>query len=108
MRPLLGRGHTLVMDNFYKSPLLFRLLKRQRTDTMGTLRLNREFVPTSLKLTKGQMRQGEVAFSQTNDLTIVAWRDVNLVLMISTYHGVEVAGKEKFGAYKYKPQVVLD
>lgn len=50
MRPLFDRGHTLVMDNFYNSPLLSRLLKlKPHTDTMGTLRLNREFVPEGLK-----------------------------------------------------------
>ncbi|XP_045489809.1 piggyBac transposable element-derived protein 4-like [Pieris rapae] len=45
---LLHRGHTLV-DNFYNCPLLARCLKRQNTDCCGTLRLNREFVPDSLK-----------------------------------------------------------
>ncbi|KAL0828804.1 hypothetical protein ABMA28_003717 [Loxostege sticticalis] len=109
VRPLLNRGHTLVMDNFYNSPLLTRSLKTKKTDTMGTLRLNREFVPGSLKgKTKSNMRTGEVAFSQTRDMTIAVWKDANVVSLISSYHKTEVGGKEKYGAYKYKPKVVLD
>uniref|UniRef100_A0A2H1WRG1 SFRICE_032285 n=1 Tax=Spodoptera frugiperda TaxID=7108 RepID=A0A2H1WRG1_SPOFR len=107
--PLLNKGHTLVMDNFYNSPLLARTLKTQKTDVMGTIRLNREFVPDSLRSkNKSNMRTGEVAFSQTRDLTISAWKDANVVTLISTYHPVEVSGKEKYGYSKYKPKVVLD
>lgn len=59
VRPLLNKGHTLVMDNFYNSPLLSRSLKQKKTDTMGTLRLNRQFVPDSLRsLTKTNTRVG--------------------------------------------------
>ncbi|XP_021197731.3 piggyBac transposable element-derived protein 4 isoform X2 [Helicoverpa armigera] len=109
VRPLLNRGHTLVMDNFYNSPLLARTLKAQKTDVMGTLRLNREFVPDSLRYkNKANMRTGEVAFSQTRDMTITVWKDTNVVSLISTYHKVEVGGKEKYGYYRYKPKVVLD
>lgn len=50
MRPLVSRGHTLVMDNFYNAPLLSRILKvKHKTDSMGNLRLSREFVPESLR-----------------------------------------------------------
>lgn len=49
MKPLYNLGHTLVMDNFYNSPLLARYLKSKRTDCFRTLRLNREFVPEGMK-----------------------------------------------------------
>ncbi|XP_050552246.1 piggyBac transposable element-derived protein 4 isoform X5 [Spodoptera frugiperda] len=109
MRPLFGKGHTLVMDNFYNSPLLSRILKlKYKTDTVGTLRLKREYVPESLKgKTKQNMRTGEICFSSTKDLCIVVWMDSNVVSMISTCHGVKSGGKEKYGYYKYKPEVVL-
>ncbi|KAI8440689.1 hypothetical protein MSG28_009043 [Choristoneura fumiferana] len=109
VKPLLHKGYTLVMDNFYNSPLLSRLLKMQKTDTLGTLRINREFVPESLKhCAKRDMRVGELVYSHTNDLSVILWRDSNMVAMISSYHKVEVGGKEKYGKYKYKPQAVLD
>ncbi|CAB3245029.1 unnamed protein product [Arctia plantaginis] len=98
LRPLFGRGHTVVMDNFYNSPLLSRLLKSQhKTDTMGTLRLNREFVPEALKVkNKTTMKSGEVFFSSTKDLCVLVYMDKNIVPMISTYHRPEVGGIEKY------------
>ncbi|XP_037866463.1 piggyBac transposable element-derived protein 4 isoform X1 [Bombyx mori] len=109
-RPLFDKGHTLIMDNFYNAPLLSRILKVQhKTDSMGTLRLNREFVPEALKKkTKKNMKEGEVAFSTTKDLSVVVWMDKNIVAMISSFHPIEVGGIEKYGYYRYKPQVVLD
>ncbi|KAF9408389.1 hypothetical protein HW555_011926, partial [Spodoptera exigua] len=93
VRPLLNRGHTLVMDNFYNSPLLARTLKAQKTDVMGTLRLNREFVPDSLR---------------HKNTAITVWKDANVVSLIFTYHKVEVGGKEKYDYFRYKPKEVLD
>ncbi|KAI8427155.1 hypothetical protein MSG28_014771 [Choristoneura fumiferana] len=108
-KPLLGLGYTLIMDNFYNSPLLARYLKSQKTDCFGTLRVNREFVPEAIKsLAKTEMRTGELVQTFSRDVSIVLWRDTNIVAMISTFHEGEVGGKEKYGRYKYKPQAVLD
>ncbi|XP_028041778.1 uncharacterized protein LOC114251638 [Bombyx mandarina] len=110
MRPLFNRGHTLVMDNFYNAPLLSRILKvKHKTDSMGALRLIREFVPEGLReKAKKNMKAGEVAFSTTKDLSVEVWMDKNVVAMISTFHQVKIGGIEKYGYYRYKPQVVLD
>lgn len=103
IQPLLHRGHALIMNNFYNCPLLARYLKRQNTDCYGTLRLNREFVPDSLKnLTKTDLRRGEVVASYCSDLSVMVWRDSCLVGMISTYH------KNGIDQLKCKPDVVLD
>jgi hypothetical protein len=37
--PLLKKGHTLWMDNFYNSPALAQRLKSMNTDCVGTLHL---------------------------------------------------------------------
>lgn len=109
VEPLLHRGHTLIMDNFCNSPLLARYLKRQKTDCYGTLRLNREFVPDSLKtVTKTDIRQGEVVCSYTSDLSICVWRDANLVSLISTYHYLQIGTRQKYNRLTFKPSVVLD
>ncbi|XP_026731069.1 piggyBac transposable element-derived protein 4-like [Trichoplusia ni] len=109
VEPLLHRGHTLIMDNFCNSPLLARYLKRQKTDCYGTLRLNREFVPDSLKtVTKTDIRQGEVVCSYTPDLSICVWRDANLVSLISTYHHLQIGNRQKYNRLTFKPSVVLD
>ncbi|XP_045487014.1 piggyBac transposable element-derived protein 4-like isoform X1 [Pieris rapae] len=109
VEPLLHRGHTLVMDNFYNCPLLARCLKRQNTDCYGTLRLNREFVPDSLKtLTKTELRQGEVVASYCSDLSICVWRDANIVSLISTYHYLQIGSRQKHNRLIFKPSIVLD
>lgn len=109
VQPLLGRGHTLIMDNFYNSPLLLRCLKKQKTDCYGTLRLNREFVPDSLKtMNKTDLRQGEIVTTYSSDLSVMVWRDSNLVSMISTYHHLQVGSQNKYNRITYKPNIVLD
>lgn len=97
------------MDNFYNSPLLARYLKSKGTDCFGTLRVNREFLPEAIKsIQKNELREGEVVQSYTSDLSVVMWRDSNVVSLLSTYHDGVVGGTEKYGQYKYKPQAVLD
>ncbi|CAH2088670.1 unnamed protein product [Euphydryas editha] len=61
VQPLLHKGHTLIMDNFYNCPLLARCLKLRQTDSYGTQRLNREFIPASLRtISKTDLRHGEL------------------------------------------------
>lgn len=109
LEPLLHRGHTLILDHFYNSPILARCLKRQKTDCYGTLRLNREFVPDSLKtVTKTDLRQGEVVCSYSSDLSICVWRDANIVSLISTYHSLQSGTRQKYNRLTFKPSVVLD
>lgn len=111
VRPLLHKGHTLIMDNVYNSPLLARCLKRDgQTDVYGTLRLSRKFVPEALKtIKKKDMRQGEVLVSFCSDLAVMLWRDSNLVSMISTYHPFGIGTKETSDHRVFsKPAIVLD
>lgn len=97
------------MDNFYNSPVLLRCLKRHKTDCFGTLRLNREFVPSSMKsLTKTLIRQGEVVATYCSDLAIIVWRDANIVSLISTYHNLQIGTQDKYNRIKHKPTIVLD
>nr|XP_027237951.1 piggyBac transposable element-derived protein 4-like [Penaeus vannamei] len=41
----LDKGYQLFVDNWYMSPTLFHLLQSQRTNAVGTARLNRKFMP---------------------------------------------------------------
>ncbi|XP_046965005.1 piggyBac transposable element-derived protein 4-like [Vanessa cardui] len=109
IEPLLHRGHTLVMDNFYNSPLLLRCLKNQKTDCFGTLRLNREFLPDAVRhLKKTELRQGEVVATYCSDLSVLVWRDANIVSLISTYHNLQIETTDKYNRLTYKPSIVLD
>ncbi|RVE47894.1 hypothetical protein evm_007408 [Chilo suppressalis] len=101
LRGLEHRGHTIWMDNYYNSPSLARVLKTRGFDCVGTLRTNRQFVPDQIKdLKKPDMAVGEVYGCTSGDVDIVAWRDNNLVALISTYHGATVSDN--------KPTVIKD
>lgn len=109
-RPLFGKGHTIVMDKFFNAPLLSRLLKsKHKTDTMGTIHLDREFVPETLKSKNIEnMEAGEVTFSTTKDWSLVVYSGKNVVAMISTFHRPEACGNKESGYYKCQLKVVLD
>lgn len=105
----LGQSQQTTDIDRYNCPLLARYLKLQQTDCYGTQRLNREFIPTSMKtLTKTDLRHGEVVASFCSDLTLMVWRDSNLVSMISTYHQLPIGTNEKYNRTTFKPSVILD
>ncbi|CAH2096077.1 unnamed protein product [Euphydryas editha] len=83
------KGHTVWMDNFYNSPALARELKVRGFDCVGTLRTNRQFVPSELAaITKKNMTVGQVFGCTSGDVDLLVWRDKNRVAFISTYHGL--------------------
>jgi hypothetical protein len=49
VEPLLNRGHTLLMGNFYNAPAQAQKLKSPKTDCIGTLCLNRKDMPKMAK-----------------------------------------------------------
>ncbi|PNF31583.1 hypothetical protein B7P43_G00790 [Cryptotermes secundus] len=92
---LLGRGHTVWMDNFYNSPDLARFLKSKNTDCVGTLRPNRKNVPPLVKDKKLKK--------------VLAWQDKKRVTMISTYHKNDMrVVVNRANKTEIKPVVVCD
>ena len=71
------------MDNFYRSPDLFRDLQ-EGFEACGTLRSNRKGVPKEGK--SAQLRKGDSRFSMDDFLLYMKWRDMQDVLMLSTFH----------------------
>jgi hypothetical protein len=49
VEPLLEKGHTVWLDNYYNSPTLARLLKNKGTDCATTLKINRKGVTKKVK-----------------------------------------------------------
>ena len=84
VEPLLGKGRTLWMDNFYNSPALAHRLKTLKTDSVGTLRLSRKDVPQRVKEKK--LQKGELVFQHSGPVSVLKWRDKKVVTMISTFH----------------------
>ncbi|CAB3249154.1 unnamed protein product [Arctia plantaginis] len=68
---------------------LARELKSLGFDCVGTLRTNRQFVPTEVaRIAKSDMAVGQVVGCTSGDVDIMVWRDKNRVAFISTYHGI--------------------
>jgi hypothetical protein len=84
-----GKGHCVVMDNFFTSIPLFRDLASKGIYATGTIRSNRIGIPSHLKNTRMWRRceQGhlEWAMHASRELSCVMWKDKCPVLLISTH-----------------------
>jgi hypothetical protein len=58
--PLLDRGHTLFLDNWYSFPELFRRITDRKTNVIGTVRPNRRGMPSGISKTKLNVGEHEV------------------------------------------------
>lgn len=106
VEPLLHKGYTIWMDNFYNSIELAKQLKEWGTDCVGTIRLNRKNIPPIIKNTK--LRKGEIIAKQCEAITLLKWMDKKPVVMISTYHGQETRVVIKRNTEVIKPVSVID
>jgi hypothetical protein len=73
VKPLLNRGHTLWMDNFYNAPALAQKLKSLKTDCVGTLCPNRKDVPKMVKDKK--LKKGELTAQHSGPVCVLKWCD---------------------------------
>ena len=106
MEPLLGRGYTLWLDNYYNSPTLAREQKTVHdTDCVGTLRINRKNVPKKVKEKK--LKKGEIIARHSGPVMVMNWCDKKNVTMVSTYHNSKTKTITKRGKEVEKPQCVL-
>jgi hypothetical protein len=69
--PLLHKGYTLWMDNYYNSPALVTFLKSCNTDGVGTIRVNRKAVPK--KLQESKLKKGEVIAQHSEPVCVLWW-----------------------------------
>lgn len=104
---LLHQGYTLVMDNFYNSPELFKLLSSSQTNAYGTLRANRKGLPENFS--KIKLKKDEAACWVKEGLVVIKWHDKKDISLISTCHDVSFQETvNKIGGKKIKPQIVID
>lgn len=96
-------GHCVTMDDFYNSPSLARYLKSLGFDCLGTLRPNRKNVPYDIANASAKVPNGTIIARHSGDIACFAWKDNNMVNMISTYHNPETFVHEKSGRPQVKP-----
>lgn len=105
----LEKGHCLYMDNYYNSVRLAQFLKSKSTDVVGTLNRRRVDTPTNIKnLDDRRMQRGDIVAAHCWDVTVLAWKDVKLVSLISTFHKNDTAPGSRAGVECDKPLVVHD
>ena len=79
VEPLLKKGRTLWMDNFYNSPALAQRVKTLKTDCVGTLCLSRKYVPQRVKEKK--LKKGELVAQHSGPVSVLKWKDKKDVTM---------------------------
>jgi hypothetical protein len=102
MKHILNLGYCLTTDNFYTSPILADILLQNKTDTFGTMRLNRKDVPKDLQ--KKKLKKGKVCAYQRGKVCVMKWKDKKDVTLLSTVHNPEMVEIEKRGNPKKIPK----
>jgi hypothetical protein len=108
MKLYLNKGHSLYTDNYYTSPTLSAYLFDHKTDSCGTVQLNRKCMPVlQKKLTRGQTES-----LANQELLAVKLRDRREVTVLTTMHRdvMVTLNKEDRNTQEYvrKPQCVID
>ena len=70
-----NKGHHLYMDNFYTSPALFISLSHVGIGACGTLRCNRQGIPSSIKDSSTPLTKGDIITATSNGLLFLKWKD---------------------------------
>ncbi|XP_023288038.1 piggyBac transposable element-derived protein 4-like [Orussus abietinus] len=107
-KPVVNKGYTLYMDNWYSSPALFLRLHNQKTNVIGTVRNTRKNMPKDLAPKK--LKPGEYLYRACNGLLAVRWKDKRDVYMLTTKHAsvelIEV--RDRHDRTKLKPNCVIE
>jgi hypothetical protein len=83
MKPYLNKGHSLYTDNYYTSPTLSAFLFDCKTDSCGTVRLNRKCMPVLQK----KLIRGQTESLASHKMHTVKWRDHREVIVLTTMQG---------------------
>jgi hypothetical protein len=108
-------GYHVYTDRYYTSPQLGDELLGMNMVTTGTVMPSRKEMPEPLKENKIlKMKQGDVQSFRKNDKLVLAWRDKDTVMILSTFHAgskdevTEVPSRYPNKPPTMKPNVVLD
>lgn len=108
LAPYLNKGHTLFVDNWYSSPTLFSHLHDKKTNTCGTVKPTRKFMP---KLSE-KLNRGEVIHKSTDNLLVMKWQDKREVRMLTSCYTAEMKDTGKTdhltGEKIYKPKCIVE
>ncbi|GFW24171.1 piggyBac transposable element-derived protein 4 [Trichonephila clavipes] len=106
MEPLLNKGYCVTLDNYSSSPILTDILVKYKTDSYGTINLNRKEVPSYMKSKK--LKKGETVAFRRGKALILKWKDKKDVSLTSTIHNSEMIAVRSSREEKLKPKIVVD
>jgi len=101
---LFGKGYCIFLDNWYSSPALYRQLALNKTDAVGTVRLNRKNMPLDLKK---KIKRGETIAHFTLNMMALKRMDNKEVTIHSTYHTSTTETIQKRDQEKRKPTTTV-
>ena len=84
--PYFGCPHLVVMNNFYSSLPLFRLLLSHSTYALGTIRSNRKEFPKDLVQETENVAHGQSSHRQNGGLVSYSFHDRKPVYLLSLFH----------------------
>ena len=84
--PYYGFHHLVVMNNFYSSFPLFRILLSHSTYALGTIRSNRKEFPKDLVGETENFERGQSSHRQIGGLVAYSFYDRKPVYLISSFH----------------------
>jgi hypothetical protein len=88
IKPYLNKGHSLFIDSWYTTPLLFQKRHELKTGAGGTVR---KTPLGSVKLEK--LAKGDIDHNKT--LMALKWQDRREVIMLSTLHKPRIVQTKK-------------
>ena len=104
----LSKGHHLYVDDWFASSALFEILHRNRTGACGTVRKNRQRLPSLII----KLKSGEIQYLHTDILLALKWQDKREVHMLSTTHSKTYTNSGKVdwktGQEIRKPACIID
>ncbi|CAK9796304.1 PiggyBac transposable element-derived protein 4 [Anthophora quadrimaculata] len=108
LQPHLGKGHTLINDNWYTSPCLYTLLHQHKANAFGTVRKNR----VQATRMEENLKKGEICYRSTSNLLAMKWHSKKDVWMLSSVYSAVLMETEerdyRTGLFKQKPSYVQD
>ncbi|XP_050294119.1 piggyBac transposable element-derived protein 4-like isoform X1 [Anthonomus grandis grandis] len=80
-------GYHIFIDRYYSSPLLARELHKINIHVAGTVMANRQGIPTELTTAyTRKFKKGEISSRHDNSISVLAWKDKRVVLMLSSVY----------------------
>ncbi|OXA57084.1 PiggyBac transposable element-derived protein 4 [Folsomia candida] len=108
LQPYLDAGRRIIIDNWFHSLKLARMLKDRLTYVLGTVQKRRKGIPRGARMTR-KLRKGEVETFSDGDVLIERWQDRREVLILNTFmpHGMTEWPSTNPNNQRMKPDTVL-